>query len=48
VVDGERDEVEALVRAEMADAGRQVPGRPFDVPLDVSVGIGPNWHDAGH
>ncbi|MCG2798944.1 MAG: DNA polymerase I [Cellulomonas sp.] len=48
VVDGERDEVEALVRAEMADAGRHVPGRPFDVPLDVSVGIGANWHDAGH
>ncbi|MBU4213248.1 MAG: DNA polymerase I [Actinobacteria bacterium] len=48
VVDGEREEVEALVRDEMAAAGRSVPGRPFDVPLDVSVGIGPNWHDAGH
>lgn len=48
VVDEERDEVEELVRTQMGEAGRHVPGRPFEVPLDVQVGIGPTWHDAGH
>ncbi|KGN38808.1 DNA polymerase I [Knoellia subterranea] len=42
VAPGERDDVEALVRAEM---GRAVE---MDVPLDVSVGLGRSWHDAAH
>ncbi|MFW5471548.1 DNA polymerase I [Knoellia sp. CPCC 206435] len=42
VAEGERDEVEALVRREM---GRAVE---LDVPLDVSVGHGRSWHDAAH
>lgn len=48
VADGERDEVEALVREQMAAAGDAVPGGPLDVPLDVSVGVGASWHEAGH
>ncbi|MDO4791209.1 MAG: DNA polymerase I [Buchananella hordeovulneris] len=39
---GEAEEVEALVRAEMAAAA------DLSVPLDVSVGIGRNWLEAGH
>jgi DNA polymerase-1 len=39
---GERADVEALVRKEMAGA------YPLKAPLDVSVGIGPNWDAAGH
>ena len=39
---GERDELEALVREQMAGAA------DLSVPLDVSVGVGESWHDAGH
>jgi len=42
VAPGERDAVEALVRAEMASAA------DLSVPLDVSVGTGRTWHEAGH
>ena len=42
VADGERDALEQLVRAEMAAAA------DLAVPLDVSVGIGASWHEAGH
>jgi DNA polymerase-1 len=39
---GERDALEALVRKEMGEA------YPLAVPLDVSVGVGPTWDEAGH
>ena len=39
---GERAAVEQLVRREMGAAVE------MDVPLDVSVGWGRNWHDAAH
>jgi DNA polymerase-1 len=42
VAPGERDAVEALVREKMAAAAE------LSVPLDVSVGIGSSWHEAGH
>ncbi len=42
VAAGERDELEALVRAEMGKAAE------LTVPLDVSVGVGLSWHEAGH
>ncbi len=42
VADGERDALEALVREQMAGAA------DLSVPLDVSVGIGRTWHEAGH
>jgi DNA polymerase-1 len=42
VAPGERSDVEALVRREMAGA------YPLKAPLDVSVGIGANWDAAGH
>lgn len=42
VAPGEREAVEALVRREMGAAVE------LDVPLDVSVGHGRSWHDAGH
>ena len=42
VAPGERADVEALVRREMGGA------YPLTVPLDVSVGVGRTWHDAGH
>ena len=42
VADGERADVEQLVRREMAGA------YPLKAPLDVSVGVGPNWDAAGH
>jgi DNA polymerase-1 len=42
IAEGERDEVEALVRHEMGGAYQ------LDVPLDVSVGVGRTWHDAAH
>lgn len=42
VAPGERERLEALVRREMASA------YPLRAPLDVSVGFGPNWEDAGH
>lgn len=42
VAPGERDALEALVREQMAGAA------DLSVPLDVSVGIGRTWHEAGH
>jgi DNA polymerase-1 len=42
VASSERDVVEELVRREMGTA------YPLRVPLDVSVGVGRNWHEAGH
>ena len=42
VAPGERDAVEELVRQEMGRGGR------LWVPLDVSVGVGRTWHEAGH
>ncbi|WP_432515357.1 DNA polymerase I [Kineococcus sp. SYSU DK001] len=42
VAEGERVELEALVRATMAGAAS------LAVPLDVSVGVGRSWHEAGH
>mgnify|MGYP001145423502 CR=1 FL=1 len=39
---GEREQVEALVREQMAGA------YPLRAPLDVSVGVGPNWEAAAH
>ena len=42
VASGERTAVEELVRAEMGGAYR------LAVPLDVSVGVGRTWDDAGH
>ena len=42
IAPGEGGAVEALVRSEMSGA------YTLDVPLDVSVGIGPTWHDAAH
>jgi DNA polymerase-1 len=42
VASGERDAVEKLVRREMGSA------YPLRVPLDVSVGVGRTWQDAGH
>jgi DNA polymerase-1 len=43
VAPGEREEVEALVREHMGSAGGDL-----SVPLDVSVGVGASWHEAGH
>lgn len=42
VAPGERAAVEELVRREMGAAAA------LSVPLDVSVGTGGSWHDAGH
>ncbi|GIG69660.1 DNA polymerase I [Phytomonospora endophytica] len=42
VAPGERDRLEALVRAEMAAACE------LSVPLDVSVGVGADWDSAAH
>ncbi|MBD5787329.1 DNA polymerase I [Cellulosimicrobium terreum] len=42
VADGERDAIERLLREQMGAAAT------LDVPLDVSVGAGRTWHDAGH
>ncbi len=42
VAKGEAARVEELVRSEMGAAIE------MDVPLDVSVGLGRNWHDAAH
>ncbi|MDP9436583.1 MAG: DNA polymerase I [Actinomycetota bacterium] len=42
VADGERDALEGLVRREMGSA------YPLDVALDVSVGVGRTWDEAGH
>ncbi|MGQ0467191.1 MAG: DNA polymerase I [Sporichthyaceae bacterium] len=42
VAPGEREVLEQLVRDQMGGA------YPLSVALDVSVGVGKNWHDAGH
>jgi DNA polymerase-1 len=42
IAPGERDAAIELVRREMGAA------YPLRVPLDVSVGIGRSWQDAGH
>ena len=42
VAPGERTALEGLVRREMGGA------YPLRVPLDVSVGVGRTWQDAGH
>ena len=42
VAPGELSRVEALVRHAMAHAAQ------LDVPLEVSVGVGSSWHEAGH
>jgi DNA polymerase-1 len=42
VAPGERPAVEELVRREMGGAYQ------LSVPLDVSVGVGRTWDDAGH
>jgi DNA polymerase-1 len=42
VAPGERERLEDLVRANMSGA------YPLDVPLEVSVGAGPNWAAADH
>jgi DNA polymerase-1 len=42
VAPGEREALEALVRKEMGEAYE------LAVPLDVSVGIGRTWDEAGH
>ncbi|WP_233149927.1 DNA polymerase I [Kineosporia sp. A_224] len=42
VAAGEREEVERLVRAAMGGAAE------LSVPLEVSVGAGRSWHEAGH
>ena len=42
VAPGERDALEKLVREQMGAAA------DLSVPLDVSVGIGVSWHEAGH
>ena len=42
VAEGEREQVEELVRLEMGNAYQ------LDVPLDVSVGVGRTWHEAAH
>lgn len=39
---GERERVEEIVREQMAGA------YPLRAPLDVSVGVGPNWESAAH
>ena len=42
VATGERDDLEQLVREQMAGAAE------LAVPLDVSVGTGRSWHEAAH
>ncbi|GAB3265211.1 DNA polymerase I [Nocardioides dilutus] len=42
VAPGERDALDALVRAQMGSAANLL------VPLDVSVGTGSSWHQAAH
>jgi DNA polymerase I len=42
IAPGEREPVEALVRAEMGGAYQ------LAVPMEVSVGVGRTWDDAGH
>jgi DNA polymerase-1 len=42
IAPGERESAAELVRREMGAA------YPLRVPLDVSIGIGRSWQDAGH
>jgi DNA polymerase-1 len=42
IAPGERDQVEALIRRDMAAA------IDLTVPMEVSVGVGPNWDAAAH
>ncbi|MEO3977160.1 DNA polymerase I [Streptomyces sp. CAU 1734] len=42
IVPGERERVEEIVRREMSAAAS------LDVPLGVSVGVGPDWESAAH
>ncbi|MFE5342889.1 DNA polymerase I [Isoptericola sp. NPDC056578] len=42
VAPGEREAAEDVLRSQMGSAVQ------LDVPLDVSVGAGATWHDAGH
>ncbi|MBY0441380.1 MAG: DNA polymerase I [Mycobacteriaceae bacterium] len=42
IAEGEREQVEALVRDKMGGA------YPLEVPLEVSVGYGPTWDRAAH
>jgi DNA polymerase-1 len=42
VAGGEHEQLEQLVRAQMASAA------DLTVPLDVSVGTGRSWHEAAH
>ncbi|MGK3956100.1 DNA polymerase I [Arthrobacter sp. R4] len=42
VATGEREVVEKLVTEQMAGAA------DLSVPLDVQIGVGPSWYDAGH
>ncbi len=42
VAEGEREQLDALVREQMGSAA------DLAVPLDVSVGTGRSWHDAAH
>jgi DNA polymerase-1 len=42
VAPGEREQLERLVRESMGSAVE------LSVPLDVSVGVGTSWHEAGH
>jgi len=42
VAPGEREALERLVREQMGAAAE------LSVPLDVSVGVGRTWHEAGH
>lgn len=42
VAKGEREAVEQLVTEQMGSAA------DLSVPLDVQIGVGPSWYDAGH
>ncbi|WP_441870865.1 DNA polymerase I [Pseudarthrobacter sp. TAF60_1] len=42
VAPGEREAVEKLVTEQMGSAA------DLSVPLDVQIGVGPSWYDAGH
>ena len=42
------DDLSALVREQMGAAGDAAADGPLDVALDVTVGAGGSWHDAGH
>jgi DNA polymerase-1 len=42
VAAGEREAVEKLVTKQMGAAA------DLSVPLEVQIGVGPSWYDAGH